>query len=127
MPSLRLHRKPIGSADEKRFCHAAAATHGVNEVAGIRRLQLIVAHIGRKIVGGTMMINLSRISADDSRIDTPAHDMLDGPHAVHRADARDHRHGPRGTAGGRRLRNWLIAGNIMGWALILFAVRALLS
>jgi hypothetical protein len=42
-PSLRFHRKPIGSVDEKRFCHAAAATHGVNEVTGIRQLQLIVA------------------------------------------------------------------------------------
>ena len=74
-----------------------------------------------------MMINLPRISAGDPRIDTPLHDMPGGQHAVHRVGACDDRDGPHGTAQGRRLRNWLIAGNIMGWALILVAARALFS
>jgi hypothetical protein len=127
MPSLRFHRTPIGSADEKRFCHAAAATHGVNEIAGIRRLRLIVAAHRRTMVGGTMMIKLPRISMGASRIETRAHEVPDGPRTVPAADTPDNRPARSGSAEGRRLRNWLIAGNIAGWALIFLAARAIFS
>jgi len=34
---------------------------------------------------------------------------------------------PNGTARGRRLRNWLIVGNLMGWVVLILVARALLS
>jgi hypothetical protein len=41
--SLRFNLEPFGSTEDARLCHADAATHHVNGVAGIRELQLILA------------------------------------------------------------------------------------
>jgi hypothetical protein len=38
MASLRFHHGRFGSTERLPACHAAAATHGVNRVAGIREL-----------------------------------------------------------------------------------------
>jgi hypothetical protein len=54
--------------------------------------------------------------------DTPAQSP-----AIEPTDAHDDVTVPRGTASGRRLRNWLIVANLMGWLLIILLVRGIFS
>ena len=65
------------------------------------------------------------MTSEDTQIDPHVHDVPErlpkvDREAAHRASA-----AARMTAQGRRLRNWLILGNMMGWVLIFLAARAL--
>jgi hypothetical protein len=63
----------------------------------------------------------------DSEIGTRPDDMPAHSCAIRTTDAHDDVTAQQGTAHGRRLRNWLILGNLMGWLLIIFLAHAFFS
>src|ERR1700724_1928643 len=74
-PSLRFHRAQSGSAVETRHCHAATTTHRVNEVAGIRELQLILAAHQPDTRCWYHVDKVPYVTLEDAQIDPHVHDV----------------------------------------------------
>jgi hypothetical protein len=71
------------------------------------------------------------MTREDKKIDTPARDGLDGPpwsqstSAYAYDDPYNDVGGRRITRQGRRLRKWFILANLVGWLVLILAVRAI--
>ncbi len=67
------------------------------------------------------------MTLEDAQIDPPVHDLPERLPKIDRETAHRASSAARVAAQGRRLRSWLIVGNLMAWMLIILAAHAVFS
>jgi hypothetical protein len=72
------------------------------------------------------MMRVTTMTMEDTKVGTTVHDVPRASQEERAAAAAPHDlEAPRVTTHGRRLRRWLILGNLVGWVLVFLAARAM--